>query len=98
MMLAAMQMKIDCVIKLIETNANACQILMFDSPNGRTCLHYVAYYGRSNCLETIIFTAQTSHVAASWGFSSFVNIRDGKGATSLHLAARQEVNGDAFEL
>lgn len=104
-----------------------CQILMFDSLNGRTCLHYAAYYGHSDCLATILYAARTSHVAASWwvplifnriqfmhqnlyfktqkryksrlnfinrigdfrGFSRFVNIRDGKGATPLHLAARQ---------
>ncbi|KAF5812903.1 putative ankyrin repeat-containing domain-containing protein [Helianthus annuus] len=63
LMLVAMHGKIDCVKKLIEANAN---ILMFDSPNGRTCLHYAAYYGHSDCLETILFAARTSHVAASW--------------------------------
>ncbi|KAI7728613.1 hypothetical protein M8C21_002210 [Ambrosia artemisiifolia] len=86
LMLAAMHGKIACVEKLIEAKAN---ILMFDSLNGRTCLHYAAYYGHSDCLEAILSAARTSHVAASWGFSRFVNIRDGKGATPLHLASRQ---------
>ncbi|KAF5782133.1 putative ankyrin repeat-containing domain-containing protein [Helianthus annuus] len=85
-MLAAMHGKIACVERLIEANAN---ILMFDSLNGRTCLHYAACYGHSDCLETILSAARTSHVAASWGFSRFVNIKDGKGATPLHLASCQ---------
>ena len=42
------------------------QILMFDSVNGRTCLHYAAYYGHSDCLQAILSAAHSSHVAASW--------------------------------
>ncbi|GMP89318.1 hypothetical protein CsSME_00040954 [Camellia sinensis var. sinensis] len=86
LMLAAMHGKISCVQKLIEAGAN---ILMFDSIHGRTCLHYAAYYGHSDCLKAILSSARHSHVAASWGYTRFVNIRDGKGATPLHLAARQ---------
>ncbi|CAA0835107.1 Putative E3 ubiquitin-protein ligase XBAT31 [Striga hermonthica] len=86
LMLAAMHGKISCVMKLIEAGAN---ILIFDSLNGRTCLHYAAYNGHSDCLGLILSAARTSQVASSWGYSRFVNIRDGKGATPLHLAARQ---------
>ncbi|KAH7542466.1 putative E3 ubiquitin-protein ligase XBAT31 [Ziziphus jujuba] len=86
LMLAAMHGKISCVKKLIEVGAN---ILMFDSLHGRTCLHYAAYYGHSDCLQTFLSAAHSSPVAVSWGFARFVNIRDGRGATPLHLAARQ---------
>ncbi|CAL0329137.1 unnamed protein product [Lupinus luteus] len=86
LMLAAMHGKIACVEKLLEAGAN---VLMFDSVYGRTSLHYAAYYGHSSCLKAILSTAQSSPVAASWGFARFVNIRDGRGATPLHLAARQ---------
>lgn len=87
LMLAAMHGNISCVEKLIQAGAN---ILKFDSLNGRTCLHYAAYYGHSHSLQAILSVARTSHVAISWGFARFVNIRDGKGATPLHLAARQK--------
>ncbi|KAK1394535.1 putative E3 ubiquitin-protein ligase XBAT31 [Heracleum sosnowskyi] len=87
LMLAAMHGNIACVEKLIQAGAN---ILKFDSLNGRTCLHYAAYYGHSHSLQAILSVARTSHVALSWGFARFVNIRDGKGATPLHLAARQK--------
>ncbi|CAN4098847.1 unnamed protein product [Withania somnifera] len=86
LMLAAMHGKISCVQKLIEAGAN---ILMFDSLNGRTCLHYAAYYGNSDCLKTVLCAARTSHIASSWGYARFVNVKDGKGATPLHLATRQ---------
>ncbi|KAJ8631709.1 hypothetical protein MRB53_025032 [Persea americana] len=86
LMLAAMHGRISCVQKLIQAGAN---ILMFDSLHGRTCLHYAAYYGHSDCLKAILLAAQSTPVADSWGFARFVNVRDGSGATPLHLAARQ---------
>lgn len=49
------------------------QILMFDSLRGRTCLHYAAYYGHSDCLKAILSTARTSHVALSW-YVSFAKL------------------------
>ncbi|BBH06111.1 XB3 ortholog 1 in Arabidopsis thaliana [Prunus dulcis] len=81
LMLAAINGRIACVQKLIQAGAN---ILMFDSLNGRTCLHYAAYYGHADCLQAILSAAHSS-----LGFSRFVNIRDAGGATPLHLAARQ---------
>jgi len=86
LMLAVTHGKISCVQKLIQAGAN---ILMFDSLNGRTCLHFAAYYGHSDCLQAILSAAHSTPVADSWGFARFVNIRDGGGATPLHLAARQ---------
>lgn len=90
LMMAAMRGKFSCVQMLIKAGAN---ILLFDSLNGRTCLHYAAYYGHSDSLRTILSAARSSHVALTWGFARFVNIRDGKGATPLHLAARQRRPG-----
>ncbi|XP_062095645.1 putative E3 ubiquitin-protein ligase XBAT31 isoform X2 [Humulus lupulus] len=85
LMLATMHGNIACVQRLIEAGAN---ILMFDSVNGRTCLHYASYYGHSDCLKVILSAARSNTVANSWGYARFVNIRDGGGATPLHLAAR----------
>ncbi|KAI4356463.1 hypothetical protein L6164_000485 [Bauhinia variegata] len=86
LMLAVMHGQTGCVEKLIQAGAN---ILMFDSLRGRTCLHYAAYYGHTDCLKAILSAAHSTPVADSWGFARFVNIRDGNGATPLHLAARQ---------
>ncbi|MQL98662.1 hypothetical protein Taro_031381 [Colocasia esculenta] len=87
LMLAAMHGKIACVEKLLQAGAN---ILTFDSLHGRTCLHHAAYYGHSDCLQAILSAAHSNPVAESWGFARFVNVRDGDGATPLHLAARQK--------
>lgn len=86
LMLAAMHGKIACVQKLLQSGAN---ILMFDSLRGRTCLHYSAYYGHSDCSQAILSAASSTPVSDSWGFAHFVNVRDVKGAMPLHLAARQ---------
>ncbi|XP_020698076.2 putative E3 ubiquitin-protein ligase XBAT31, partial [Dendrobium catenatum] len=59
LMLAAMCGKIACVEKLLQAGAN---ILMFDSVNGRTCLHYAAYYGHSDCLELVLEAAHSNPI------------------------------------
>ncbi|KAJ6841459.1 E3 ubiquitin-protein ligase XB3 [Iris pallida] len=86
LMLAAMHGKIACVQKLLQAGTH---ILMFDSLHERTCLHYAAYYGHSDCLQAILSAATSTYVADSWGFILFVNVREGNGATPLHLIARQ---------
>lgn len=57
-----------CLLELILSIGIlfCCQILKFDSLNGRTCLHYAAYYGHFESLKAILSAARTSHVAASW--------------------------------
>ncbi|XWS59803.1 hypothetical protein CRYUN_Cryun08bG0153100 [Craigia yunnanensis] len=86
LMLAAMHGKTDCVKKFIQ---NGAYVLMFDSLQGRTCLHYAAYYGHFDCLQALLSAASSSPLADSWGFARFLNIRDENGATPLHLAARE---------
>ncbi|KAF0897020.1 hypothetical protein E2562_031320 [Oryza meyeriana var. granulata] len=78
LMLAAMHGNTDCMLVLLHAGVN---ILTFDSPRARTCLHHAAYCSHADCLQAIL--------AASWGFARFVNVRDEQGATPLHLAARQ---------
>ncbi|KAI4385545.1 hypothetical protein MLD38_003558 [Melastoma candidum] len=109
--LRVMHGRTSCVEKRLGAGTN---VRVFDSLHGRTCLHYTAYYGHSECLKAILSSARSSRVATSWFVlsnplaeyfesphilkirtgclfrgSRFVNIRDGKGATSLHLAAHQ---------
>ncbi|KAK8685406.1 hypothetical protein V6N13_041408 [Hibiscus sabdariffa] len=84
LMLAAMHGKTECVIRLIQSGS---YVLMFDSLQGRTCLHYAAYYGHVDCLEALLAAGHSGPLADSWGFARFVNIRDENGATPLHLAA-----------
>lgn len=55
-----------CKKKLIWHVLVMFQILMFDSVRGRTCLHYAAYYGHVDCLNTILSAAHSSPVADSW--------------------------------
>ncbi|KAL6566574.1 putative E3 ubiquitin-protein ligase xbat31 [Orobanche minor] len=63
----------------------------------QTPLMLAAMHGKVSCVTKLIeaganfilSAARTSQVASSWGYSRFVNVRDGKGATPLHLAVRQ---------
>ena len=47
-------------------NLEIFQVLMFDTCYGRTCLHYAAYHGHSDCLKAILSVARSSPVAISW--------------------------------
>ncbi|KAH6756778.1 hypothetical protein C2S53_000179 [Perilla frutescens var. hirtella] len=63
LMLAAIHGKFSCVERLIQAGAN---VLLFDALYGRTCLHYAAYYGHSDCLQLILSAANSTPVAQSW--------------------------------
>ena len=90
LMMATMYGNVSCIERLLQASAN---ILLFESLHRRTCLRYVANYGHTNCLEAILSVVQSTLVVESWGFSRFVNMRDGIRATSLHLAARMKHTG-----
>ena len=44
---------------------------MFDSLHGWTCLHYAAYYCHSDCLQVILYAANSTQVADSWWVFKF---------------------------
>lgn len=48
---------------------------------GRNSLHYTSFYGRSDCMESLLEN-QTND------YHSYLNSQDSQGNTSLHLAAR----------
>ncbi|XP_024538729.1 E3 ubiquitin-protein ligase XB3 isoform X1 [Selaginella moellendorffii] len=85
LMLASKSGKHDCVDYLIQHGAN---VLLFDTSHSRTCLHYAAKAGHVDCIHRILLAAKCAPVAESWKFVRFVNTRDSKGVTALHLAAR----------
>lgn len=85
LMLACKNGRIACIDRLVEWGAN---VLIFDTSHGRTCLHYTAKSGHIHCLQRVLNAAQLPAVAQTWGYAQFINVRDGSGATPLHLAAR----------
>ncbi|KAI5066436.1 hypothetical protein GOP47_0019060 [Adiantum capillus-veneris] len=87
LMLACKNGRLACLERLLEWGAN---VLMFDAYYERTCLHYAAKSGHLHCLQRIANAAQGPTVSETWGFARFINVRDGSGATPLHLAARAQ--------
>ncbi|CAA6656817.1 unnamed protein product [Spirodela intermedia] len=73
LMLAAMNGKICCVEELLQAGANNLPALR-------------GYHGHADCLEAILSAAKSTPIS---GLRSVVNVRDGDGATPLHLAARR---------
>ncbi|KAL6584442.1 putative E3 ubiquitin-protein ligase xbat31 [Orobanche minor] len=70
---------ISCVTKLIEAGANLMEEPVCTTPRAMVTLIVSVHSFCSPNLPGGIFL----------GYSRFVNVRDGKGATPLHLAARQ---------
>ncbi|EEE56100.1 hypothetical protein OsJ_04951 [Oryza sativa Japonica Group] len=101
LMVAAMRGNTECVVRLLRGGAN---VLTFDSPRARTCLHHAAYYGHAECLQAILGAAAQAQGPRGrlLGRASCVRLLLDKGAivsaptavygfpgsTALHLAAR----------
>ncbi|KAI5073620.1 hypothetical protein GOP47_0011633 [Adiantum capillus-veneris] len=74
-----------CVEQLLHHSADA---LAFEAVSGRTCLHIACRQGHHECVVKVLEAARNGPISATWGFTSFVNVRDQNGAIPLHMAAR----------